>query len=143
MKKYNLCQYFCDGRDYFRDLFTQLMDAKHSIFITDWWLSPEIFLVRPVFEDIYIDMKKRGEITRELGNNTSRLIEILNRKAKEGVKVYILVYYESSIALTLNSKHTLQVLSSLDENIKISRHPTDAFTLLWSHHEKLVVIDQT
>ena len=142
MKKYNLCQYFCDGRNYFRDLFTQLMEAKHSIFITDWWLSPEVFLVRPVFEDIYIDMQKRGEITRELGDNTSRLLDILNIKAKEGVKVYVLVYYECSLALTLNSKHTEQVLSRLDENIKVSRHPTDAFTLLWSHHEKLVIIDQ-
>ena len=140
-KKYNLCKYFCDGRDYFRDLYVHLMEAKNSIYITDWWLSPEIFLIRPVNETTYIEMQKAGEVTRQL-NNISRLIEILNYKAKEGIKIYILIYYECSLALTLNSKHTEQILSKLNKNIKVTRHPSDAFTLLWSHHEKLVIIDQ-
>ena len=142
MKKYNLCQYFCDGRDYFRDLFNQLMNAKNSIYITDWWLSPEVFLLRPVNEIIYLEMQKDGDISKYLGSNITRLIEVLNYKAKEGVKIYVLIYYECSLALTLNSKHTEQILSKLNPNIKVTRHPSDAFTLLWSHHEKLVIIDQ-
>ena len=54
-KNYNICQYFCDGRDYFTDLFYRLMEAKQTIFITDWWMSPEVFLLRPVDEKIYLD----------------------------------------------------------------------------------------
>ena len=143
-KNYNICQYFCDGRDYFTDLFYQLMEAKQTIFITDWWMSPEVFLLRPVDEKIYLDMKEKGEITRNLGNKMTRLMDVLNYKAKQGVKIYILVYYEVSLALTLNSKHTEEILNGLNKNINVTRHPSDPFsTLLWSHHEKLVVIDQT
>ena len=141
-KNYNICQYFCDGRTYFTDLFYQLMDAKQSIYITDWWMSPEVFLLRPVDEKIYLEMNKEGKITKELGNKKTRLMDVLNYKAKEGVKIYILVYYECSLALTLNSKHTEEVFKKLNSNIKVTRHPSDAFTLLWSHHEKLVIIDQ-
>ena len=142
-KNYNICQYFCDGRRYFTDLFYQLMEAKQTIFITDWWMSPEVFLLRPVDEKIYLEMNKAGQKTRDLGNKMTRLMDVLNHKAKEGVKIYILIYYEMSLALTLNSKHTEDVLKGLNSNIKVTRHPSDAFTLLWSHHEKLVVIDQT
>ena len=142
-KNYNICKYFCDGRDYFTDLFYQLMEANQTIFITDWWMSPEVFLLRPVDEKIYLDMKQKNEITRNLGNKMTRLMDVLNYKAKQGVKIYILVYYEVSLALTLNSKHTEEILSGLHSNIKVTRHPSDPFsTLLWSHHEKLVVIDQ-
>ena len=141
-KNYNICQYFCDGRTYFTDLFYQLMDAKQSIYITDWWMSPEVFLLRPVDEKIYLEMNKEGKLTKDLGNKMTRLMDVLNYKAKEGVKIYILVYYECSLALTLNSKHTEDVFKELNSNIKVTRHPSDAFTLLWSHHEKLVIIDQ-
>ena len=143
-KNYNICQYFCDGRDYFTDLFYQLMEAKQSIYITDWWMSPEVFLLRPVDEKIYLSMQQNGEITRNLGDKMTRLMDVLNYKAKQGVKIYILVYYEVSLALTLNSKHTEEILNGLHKNINVTRHPSDPFsTLLWSHHEKLVVIDQT
>ena len=144
-KNYNICQYFCDGKDYFTDLYYHLMDAKQSIFITDWWLSPEVFLLRPVDEKIYLEMsktKQKTNKTNDLGHKMTRLMDVLNYKAKEGVKIYILVYYECSLALTLNSRHTEDVLTGLHSNIKVTRHPSDAFTLLWSHHEKLVVIDQ-
>ena len=33
-------------------------------------------------------------------------MDILDFKAKQGVKVYIMIYYEVSIAVTLNSEHT-------------------------------------
>jgi phospholipase D1/2 len=105
-------------------------------------MSPEVFLLRPVDEKIYLEMNKEGKLTKELGNKMTRLMDVLNYKAKEGVKIYILVYYECSLALTLNSKHTEDVFKELNSNIKVTRHPSDAFTLLWSHHEKLVIIDQ-
>ena len=39
IKRFNVCQWFADGKDYFEDLYQKLMDAKHSIYITDWWMS--------------------------------------------------------------------------------------------------------
>ena len=135
-KKNNYVHWFVDGRDYFEDLYEKLMDAHNSIFITDWWLSPEIWLKRPILESDYIKSNKIKE------DKLSRLMDILEHKAKQGVKVYILIYYECSLALTLNSKHTQDTLVNLHKNIKVTRHPSDKLDLLWSHHEKLVIIDQ-
>ena len=140
-KRYNLCEYFCDGKSYFDDLYEKLMDAKKYIYITDWWMSPEVFLKRPIEEKIYLDMAEKKILTKNLGTKMSRLMDILDYKARQGVKVYILIYYEVSIAVTLNSEHTMSVFEKLNNNIKFTRHPSGAGTLLWSHHEKLVIID--
>ena len=137
-KKNNYAHWFIDAKDYFEDLFQKLMDAQKTIFITDWWLSPEVWLKRPVLESDYINKKKK----KKNEDNLSRLMDILEFKAKKGVKIYILIYYECSLALTLNSKHTQDTLEKLHKNIKVTRHPKDKLDLLWSHHEKLVVIDQ-
>ena len=65
-KRYNLCQWFIDGKSYFDDLFIKLMSAEKCIYITDWWMSPEVFLKRPVEEKVYIEMAKRNIITQDL-----------------------------------------------------------------------------
>ena len=83
------------------------MAAEKCIYITDWWMSPEVFLKRPVDTKIYLDMKEKKIISKDLGDKMSRLMDVLNYKAEEGVKIYILVYYECSLALTLNSKFLL------------------------------------
>ena len=56
VEKYNECQWFIDGKSYFEDLFHKLMHANNTIFISDWWLSPEVFLRRPVNVTPYLDM---------------------------------------------------------------------------------------
>jgi phospholipase D1/2 len=76
----------------------------------------------------------------------SRLKDILFQCAKRGVKVYILIYAETSFALPLSSEHTQKELEPLHPNIQVERHPL-GFSLnpdkfMWSHHEKLVIIDQ-
>ena len=136
-KMNNFAYWFIDGKDYFNDLYEKLMGAKRSIFITDWWMSPEVWLKRPIVESDYTSFfKKKNE------NSLSRLMDILEYKAKKGVKIYILLYYECSVAIKLNSKHTQDTLEKLHKNIVVTRHPSDKFDLLWSHHEKLVIIDQ-
>ena len=137
-KARNLASWFIDGKDYFEDLFEKLMDAKESIFITDWWMSPELWLKRPITTNEFTGPLKTDAKTDKL----SRIMDVLNHKAKQGVKVYVLIYYECSLALNLNSKHTEDTLEKLDKNIMVTRHPKEAFDLLWSHHEKLVIIDQ-
>ncbi|EAR88634.2 phospholipase d1 (macronuclear) [Tetrahymena thermophila SB210] len=121
------CKWFVDGFDYFKDLYYDLKNAKSSVYITDWWLSPENYLLRPV-----------GEVT----NQESRLDRVLQSLGEKGVNIMIILYKEPTIALTLDSAHTKQHLKSLSNNIVIMRHPDYILPFLWSHHEKMVIIDQ-
>ena len=137
----NKAHWFSDGEDYFNDLAEKLMNAKESIFITDWWMSPQVWLTRPVSTTTYMAMAYQNKNKKD-APPYSRLMDILYQCAVRGVKVYVLVYAECSLALTLNSTHTQHALESLHENIQVERHPVNSTTLLWSHHEKLVIIDQ-
>ena len=139
-KKDNLAYWFSDGQDYFKDLQEKLMQAKETIFITDWWLSPEVWLTRPVPTDTYMALAFQKQNLKTTPPY-SRLMDILYQCANRGVKVYVLVYAECSLALTLNSAHSAHALS-VHENIQVERHPLNCTDLLWSHHEKLVIIDQ-
>lgn len=71
-----------------------------------------------------------------------RLDQVLLSLAKRGVKIYILLFKEIEMALPLKSAYAKKTLLDLDTtNIYVLRHPL-TFISLWSHHEKLVVIDQ-
>ena len=142
VEKYNECQWFIDGKSYFEDLFLKLMEANNSIYITDWWMSPEVFLRRPVDVTPYLKMAENGIITNDEIKNMTRLMDILNYKAKQGVQIYILVYKEFSFTLSINSAHTEEIFNNLNKNIKVSRYPSFTQSLWWSNHEKLVIIDQ-
>jgi phosphatidylserine/phosphatidylglycerophosphate/cardiolipin synthase-like enzyme len=74
--------------------------------------------------------------------NVSRLMDMFYLLAKRGVKIFILLYCEVSLALAINSGYAKETLKKLHPNILITRHPKNDGTLLWSHHEKLVIIDQ-
>ena len=137
----NKAYWFIDGRDYFLDLKKKLEEAKESIFITDWWMSPEVWLERPVDSKVYMAMEFQKKDRKE-SPPYIRLKDILYQQALKGVKIYILIYQECSLALTLDSQHTQQSLEKLHPNIIVTRHPYGLTDLLWSHHEKLVIIDQ-
>jgi phospholipase D1/2 len=140
-KKGNSAHWFSDGEDYFKDLSEKLMQAKETIFITDWWLSPEVWLTRPAPTQEYMALAFQKKSRKETPPY-SRLMDILFQCANKGVKVYVLVYAECSLALTLNSSHSQHALEALHPNIQVERHPVNCTDLLWSHHEKLVIIDQ-
>lgn len=74
-----------------------------------------------------------------------RLDRILQRKASQGVRVYILMYKEVELGISINSLFSKQWLMRLHPNIKVLRHPDPSRggPLFWSHHEKLVIIDQS
>ncbi|KAI7858196.1 hypothetical protein BDC45DRAFT_499033 [Circinella umbellata] len=120
-------KFFIDGHDYCWAVAEALENAKHVIFIEDWWLTPELYLRRPA--------SKYPEY---------RIDALLKRKAEQGVKIYIVVYKEVNLAMTLDSRHTKDWLQNLHENIVVQRHPDHAIggTFFWSHHEKFVVVDQ-
>uniref|UniRef100_A0A665WGE5 Phospholipase n=1 Tax=Echeneis naucrates TaxID=173247 RepID=A0A665WGE5_ECHNA len=120
-------KWFVNGSSYFADLADALEHAKEEIFITDWWLSPEVFLKRPATDNYW------------------RLDEILKRKAEQGVKICVLLYKEVELALGINSEHSKRTLMNMHPNIKVMRHPdhVSSVVFLWAHHEKMVAIDQT
>ncbi|KAL0944696.1 phospholipase [Colletotrichum truncatum] len=134
----NQIKWYVDGRDYFWAVSEALEKAQETIYIADWWLSPELFLRRPPHF-----------------NQQWRLDQVLKRRAEAGVKIYVQVYREVEAALTCNSEHTKHALQALCPegspgygNIKIMRHPDHNvfenaadMTFYWAHHEKYIVID--
>ncbi|KZP31489.1 phospholipase D [Athelia psychrophila] len=120
-------QWLVDGRDYFWNVSRAILLAKDTIYIHDWWLSPELQLRRP-------------------NKDKYRLDRLLQRKAREGVKIYVIVYQEVSSRTTpTDSNYTKQRLTALHENIMVQRSPShfQTGTFYWAHHEKMCVIDQT
>ncbi|KAG0217601.1 hypothetical protein BGX33_010118 [Mortierella sp. NVP41] len=120
-------RYYVDGKDYFHAVSDAILAAKTEIYICDWWLSPELYLRRPPEK-----------------NEEFRLDRLLKKKAMEGVMIYIVVYKEISLALTLDSAHTKTWLQDLHPNIQVQRHPDHisvTATQFWAHHEKICVVD--
>lgn len=95
--------------------------------ILDWWLSPELYLRRPPgkFEEYRLD-------------------RLLLRKAEEGVQIRVVVYKEVVQTMSLSSAYTKHRLEELHKNIQVFRHPDHLGgeqTYFWSHHSKVVVVD--
>ncbi|KAM8822743.1 phospholipase D1 isoform 1-T2 [Spinachia spinachia] len=121
-------KWYVNGKTYMEDVADALEEAKEEIFITDWWLSPQIFLKRPVVE-----------------GNRWRLDFVLKRKAQQGVRIFVMLYKEVELALGINSEYSKRTLLTLHPNIKVMRHPdhVSSAVYLWAHHEKIIVIDQS
>ncbi|PGH03648.1 phospholipase D [Blastomyces parvus] len=158
-------KWYVDGCDYMYAVSRALENAKESIWILDWWLSPELYLRRPPSK-----------------NEQYRLDRMLQAAAQRGVRVNVIVYKEVTQAMTLSSSHTKHHLQNLHPNIAVFRHPdhlpdrqtihssvVDSFknltlnaagvsklsgdalkglygmsgdvVLYWAHHEKLCIID--
>lgn len=73
----------------------------------------------------------------------TRLDHVLATIAKRGVKVNIILFLEPKLALNNDSEYTKTYLESLHSNIRVLRHPNFILIpFLWSHHEKMVIVDQ-
>ncbi|CAJ0942581.1 unnamed protein product, partial [Ranitomeya imitator] len=127
MRQKTQVKWFVNGAGYFAAVADALMQAREEIFITDWWLSPEVHLKRPALDDLY------------------RLDIILKRKAEAGVRVCVILFKEMELALGINSGYSKRALMLLHPNIKVMRHPdhVSSIVFLWAHHEKMVAIDQS
>ncbi|KAK8734536.1 hypothetical protein OTU49_005869 [Cherax quadricarinatus] len=126
VRRGSYARWYVDGARYMWDVADMLEAAREEIFITDWWMSPQIYLKRP-----------------DLTGRRWRLAEILKRKAESGVRIFILLYKEVELALGISSLLTKHTINQLHPNIKVLRHPDHlGGVLYWAHHEKLVIIDQ-
>lgn len=129
IRKNCMAQWFVDARDYFWAVSSAIEMAKDVIFIHDWWLSPEIYLRRPAN-----------------GNQQFRIDRLLQRKALQGVKIFVIVYRNVGTTVPIDSLYTKHSILSLNqENIHVIRSPNQLLqnTYFWAHHEKLCIIDYT
>ncbi|GMH81392.1 hypothetical protein TrST_g1950 [Triparma strigata] len=119
-----------DANDYFKAVLTALDMAASEIFIAGWWVNVDVKL-------------RRGEGDRP--NDDVTLRQALTAAACErGVKIYVLLYKEQAVAMPNNSVYAEEQLKSISDNVFVLRHPhvLDVGASLWSHHEKIVVVDR-
>lgn len=119
-------QWLVDGRDYMWNVSRAISMAKDVIYIHDWWLSPELYMRRP------------AAISQKW-----RLDRLLQRKAQEGVKVFVIVYRNINSAIPIDSEYTKFSLLDLHPNVFVQRSPNQIRqnTFFWAHHEKICVVD--
>ena len=119
-------QWLVDGRDYMWNVSRAISMAKDVIYIHDWWLSPELYMRRP------------AAISQKW-----RLDRLLQRKAREGVKVFVIMYRNINSAIPIDSEYTKFSLLDLDPNVFVQRSPNQfrQNTFFWAHHEKICIVD--
>lgn len=83
LRQQNETKWYVDGCSYMWAVSVALEQARESIWILDWWLSPELYLRRPPAK-----------------NEQYRVDRLLEAAASRGVKVNIIVYKEVTQALT-------------------------------------------
>ncbi|KZF19074.1 phospholipase D [Xylona heveae TC161] len=119
-------QWLVDGRDYMWNVSRAISMARDVIYIHDWWLSPELYMRRP------------AAISQKW-----RLDRLLQRKAQEGVKVFVIMYRNINSAIPIDSEYTKFSLLDLHPNVFVQRSPNQfrQNTFFWAHHEKICIID--
>ncbi|CAK8989303.1 Phospholipase D2 (PLD 2) (mPLD2) (Choline phosphatase 2) (PLD1C) (Phosphatidylcholine-hydrolyzing phospholipase D2), partial [Durusdinium trenchii] len=131
-------QWYADAEFLFRDMFEAMERAKHRIFVAGWMISPELRLMRgPAWAHV----------------DTS-LQAVLGRAVDRGVKVRVLLYRDVEFVLPNNSRHAKAALTS--RGVQVLRHAATGRAIgaqshlvpglgagdtWWSHHEKVVVVD--
>lgn len=119
-------QWLVDGRDYMWNVSRAINMAKDVIYIHDWWLSPELYMRRP------------AAISQKW-----RLDRLLQKKAREGVKVFVIIYRNVEAAVPIDSEYTKFSLLNLHPNIFVQRSPNQfkKNQFFFAHHEKICVVD--
>jgi phospholipase D1/2 len=121
-------QWLVDGRDYMWNVSRAINMAKDVIYIHDWWLSPQLYMRRP------------AAISQKW-----RLDRLLQKKAREGVKVFIIIYRNVEAAIPIDSEFTKFSMLDLHPNIFVQRSPNQfkKNQFFFAHHEKICVVDHT
>lgn len=117
------------SKDYFQSVAMAILAAQKEIMIASWKNSPTLLLTRPPLPPVRLD-------------------QLLKFKADQGIQVYILLYKEvEHIGQGNDSAGAKKKLENLSPNIHVIRHPNKflggSTAVLWSHHEKLVIVDRS
>lgn len=126
VRNHVFAQWLVDGRDYMWNVSRAINMAKDVIYIHDWWLSPELYMRRP------------AAISQKW-----RLDRLLQKKAREGVKVFVIVYRNVEAAIPIDSEYTKFSLLNLHPNIFVQRSPNQfkKNQFFFAHHEKICIVD--
>lgn len=126
VRQSSFAQWLVDGRDYMWNVSRAISMAQDVIYIHDWWLSPELYMRRPAC----ISQKWR-------------LDRLLQKKAREGVKVFIIIYRNVEQAIPIDSEYTKFSLLNLHDNILVLRSPNQLKKnqFFYAHHEKVCIVD--
>lgn len=119
-------QWLVDGRDYMWNVSRAINMARDVIYIHDWWLSPELYMRRP------------AAISQKW-----RLDRLLQKKAREGVKIFVIIYRNVEAAVPIDSEYTKFSLLNLHPNIFVQRSPNQfkKNQFFFAHHEKICIVD--
>jgi len=145
------------GKDYFEAVADALDAATSEVFITDWRCNPNVMLRRPgrgtrggggQEEDEQPQAQSReppaAQEEEESTSSNVTLLELISSLARRRVKVYVLLYRE--VNENIQKKHQSDKVASQlrSAGARVMRHPNHfaAGQLFWSHHEKVVVVDQ-
>ncbi len=90
------CRWMVDGKDTFEEIRKAIRWAKKEIYITSWFFCAHVFV-----------------------GPEERLDTLLQLKASEGVRVYLLLWNETKLTLDLNSHFSESYMESLHPNIKV------------------------
>ncbi|KAF2186349.1 phospholipase D1 [Zopfia rhizophila CBS 207.26] len=128
VRKRIYAQWLVDGRDYMWNVSRAISMARDVIYIHDWWLSPELYMRRP------------AAISQKW-----RLDRLLQRKAQEGVKIFVIIYRNINTAIPIDSEYSKFSLLDLHPNVFVQRSPNQIRqnTFFWAHHEKICIVDHT
>ncbi|KAL8681460.1 MAG: hypothetical protein Q9186_002406 [Xanthomendoza sp. 1 TL-2023] len=119
-------RWLVDGRDHMWNVSRAISMAKDVIYIHDWWLTPELYMRRP------------AAISQKW-----RLDRLLQRKAQEGIKIFVMMYRNINSAIPIDSEYSKFSLLDLHPNVFVQRSPNQIRqnTFFWAHHEKLCIVD--
>jgi phospholipase D1/2 len=135
----NECHAYMNGRDYMAAVAKAIRGAKSSVMIADWQC------------DIDVELDSRGE-----SGHPGRLSELVYQATQNGVHVKFMLYDSVRYALdthddktqTLlskipkgNGKGSIEVLLCNPNTTRANMFSTDDFDILFSHHQKFVVVD--
>eukprot|EP01080_Neovahlkampfia_damariscottae_P003168 gene3168-5484_t len=136
MRNDNLMEFYQDAhfddlypnRNYFQTLYHVLDSSQEFIFIAGWQFNHNLHLIRN-------------------DSNTLTLIELLHKKAKEGVKVYLLIWPDEKNYMGTDNELSKEALEKLkNENIFFdfqTNHNESFYGKTSSHHQKMVLCDTT
>jgi len=125
MRRNVSCFWYVNGKPFYTRLADALEQAKESIFLTCWMISPQVYL--------------RKSYPPSIDNRFDR---ILLRLAKNGVQIYMILWNETKVTGSgLNSAYCKEYLEKLHSNFHVMQHP-QVLPMIWGHHQKILVIDQ-
>ncbi|RAL62771.1 hypothetical protein DID88_004613 [Monilinia fructigena] len=137
-----------DGCEYMWAVSVALEEAQESIWILDWWLTPELYLRRPPSANEESTSLFYKEVTKVLtlcSEHTKKALEVHPNisvfrhpdHAPSGIHV------ESEIITDLKnfSLKDLDLAKLPEEGIKALYGARNDVILYWAHHEKLCLVD--